>query len=564
MPAIFEPHGTLNVSDDPSSLPEKGGDGSILAQDMTRCKNLRLDQTAPRTRDGSSKLNASPLADTGIWQIIEQAGDRYTFAGDAIYKNESSIATGYTDAQWAGVLYNPFNSTTQSIYAVNGTDRVRIEGSNVYNMGITTPPQKPGASAGTGSGLTGDYSVKISYARKDGQTVVVESSPSEASSTITLADDGLYVTWNTPTDSQTTHVRVYRTTAGGSTYAHDQDVAVGRNYCTTNTPDGSLGAAPSSSYSRPGELTYIFGPNYNGYVFGVVGNKCYWCLPKQPDNWPSSYYLEVSPLQHALQTGVFYNGQPYVLSRNEIYYIQGTGTETYFPLRMNAITGAQGPQGACSVQGWGIFHIGSDGLYLFSEVDRNITQPNFQPIFRGETVNGVPGAGSLANAWVFQYRNQLWFGYPGASDTYPKNVLVWNLDNKRTSYYHYDNEVRTLCWDRTNDRLLAGDNSGYVWVLEDADQTTDDSTAISWEIESKSFTLPTRRHFPRWAKYDVDASSATTATGELILDGTSHQSHTLSSDRDTKRRLITTGNGKRCSVRVSGTGPVEIYSVEFE
>jgi hypothetical protein len=108
------------------------------------------------------------------------------------------------------------------------------------------------------------------------------------------------------------------------------------------------------------------------------------------------------------------------------------------------------------------------------------------------------------------------------------------------------------------------DENGYSWVVEDQTATDDDGTAITWEIRSKDFTLQTRRHFPRWMKYDVDASGADSATGALYLDGVSHQTHTLSSDRDTKRRLVTTGNGKRCSLAISGSGAVEIYAMESE
>ena len=111
---------------------------------------------------------------------------------------------------------------------------------------------------------------------------------------------------------------------------------------------------------------------------------------------------------------------------------------------------------------------------------------------------------------------------------------------------------------------MGGDTSGFVWYLENTSATDDAGTVISWEIESKAFSLSTRAHFPRWVKYDVDASGATTATGELMLNGSSHQSHTLSADRETTRRLVVTGNGERLSNKITGTGAVTIYAVESE
>jgi hypothetical protein len=110
-----------------------------------------------------------------------------------------------------------------------------------------------------------------------------------------------------------------------------------------------------------------------------------------------------------------------------------------------------------------------------------------------------------------------------------------------------------VCIDRTNERLLAVDTDGYVWHLEDEDKTKDNGVDVSWEVQSKDFTLSTRAHFPRWVKYDVDASGSATCVGELILDGTVHQLHSITGNRTTKRRLVGTGNGQRCALRVRGT-----------
>jgi len=146
---------------------------------------------------------------------------------------------------------------------------------------------------------------------------------------------------------------------------------------------------------------------------------------------------------------------------------------------------------------------------------------------------------------------------------------VFNITSGKTSYYKYPFEVREACVDDYNDRLLIADTDGYIWKIEDPDYSTDyvsvsSCTAISWESESKEFTLQTRAHFPRWGKMDVDASRVTTAYGRLLLDGTIHQSWNLSGDRNTRKRLCATGNGKRMQVRIDGTGPVEIYAVESE
>jgi hypothetical protein len=143
-----------------------------------------------------------------------------------------------------------------------------------------------------------------------------------------------------------------------------------------------------------------------------------------------------------------------------------------------------------------------------------------------------------------------------------------NLDTNKVQYYTYndgsDVEIRAIANDNTNDRLLIGDNAGFVRVIESSSYTKDGSTAIPFSIQGKDMTLQTHKHFPRWVKYDVDASLATSCVGSLILDDAVHQTHTITGTRDTRRRLVTTGNGSRASVRIAGSGPVSIYLAEAE
>lgn len=846
MTMLWRPNGSLNIATDPCDLPEEKSNGQIYSEAMQRCKNLRLDQKGViKTRDGSSKINTTPIDQRQITRIIEQSGDRYTFCGEQtiyyamldwevdddlvddtvtqftktredynhiydwelkylqgdtetiddpthgmwwgrIYKNETEIEDEVSAEEWSGIIYSPYNSTTDSIYCLNGVDRKRIEGSTVYEWGIEAPTAAPSLTSttdtsvvlllhmdgndgentftdsgvtthivtahgnantdtdrykfstagglfdGTGDyltipdhanfdlsdgiwtidfwyyptskvddrtiyyqgtdasnyaeiyqsvmgsepntylrikfhfynagtawislsgpltgislnawhhvavcengglfylfvdgilvdsdwtsyrlgnytgtvyiggdtsngivgsldefrilkgqaawttdftpptaaytnaipGLTGSYNIKYTYCRKEDTTVVCESNPSPASPTpVTCASNYLSAGWTASDDDQVTHVRIYRTLADGLDYYHDQDIAIGTTSKTITTADSALGSMVEEDHDRPPAGTFVAGPNYNGYIFVIHNNNLYFSKAKQPDYFPTAYYVEVSEPQFPGKCLVLYNGQPYYLSQKEIYLIQGTGYESFFPIPQRAITGTQSRNGAIAIPGTGIFHVGSDGIYLFSGSDRKISQGDFDPIFRGETVNGVPGITSLTNCWIIQFKNKVYFGYTSSGYYYPSNIICFNTESNRCSYYSYGREIRAVCVDEYNDRLLAGDNSGYVWELENKDETTDDSTAISWEVETKNFVLQTRAHFPRWVKYDVDALSATTAQGEIILDGESHQTHTLSEERNTRKRLVAIGNGRRCSFKISGTGPIKIYALESE
>lgn len=335
------------------------------------------------------------------------------------------------------------------------------------------------------------------------------------------------------------------------------------------TPDGELGDLIENDHDRPPFGSFVFGPAYDGTCFILKDNLLHYCKPKQPEYWPSLYYIEVTIKQFPLITGLFHNGQPIVMSKNEMFHIQGSGHGTFFPFPLKTKTGAQSIRGAISVAGKGVFHTGPDGIYLYSSGnDSKITEASLEPLFRGETAQGMPGVSSMATAILHEFKNSLYFAYQSTGYNWPTNVLVINLETNKTSYYTYNDgaavEIRAMTTDKESNRLLLGDNTGYVRVIESTSYTTDSGAAIPFEVQSKDFELQTRKHFPRWIKYDIDASSVATCTGELILNGESHHSHTITGSRNTKRRLVEIGNGNRSAIRISGTGPVTIYAAEGE
>lgn len=232
MSVQFDPSGQLDVSTDAGDLPEVASGTNIASGALTRCKNLRLNQRGQaKTRDGSAKVNAVAI-DIDIRHLAVQGGVRYAFAGDRIYRDETSIASGLTEAAWSSVQYSAFNDLTLQIYAMNGTDRKRIEGSTVYEWGIAAPTGEPVLAAGAGAGLTGEYNAVYTYCRKVGGALVAESNPSPASSTtVILVNQSLSVDVEQPTDPQVTHIRVYRSLAGAPTVFYlDREIQIGTGY----------------------------------------------------------------------------------------------------------------------------------------------------------------------------------------------------------------------------------------------------------------------------------------------------------------------------------------------
>jgi len=564
MPVKFMPSGFLDINTDPALLPAQLDGKNEISGAMTRCTNLNLDEPGvAKTRDGSRKLNATAIAQTNAHLLMEMDGNRYLFAGTVIYKNETSLATGLSSSKWRGIKYNSFNDTTMNIFALNGTNRKRIDSSEVNEWGITAPSAAPTVAVGALTGLTGTYKAKYTYVRKVGTTVVAESNPSAASSGVALVNQSLSITCVASSDSQVTHIRIYRTLTSGAVYYYDQEIT--GTTVDTNTADTALGTEVEIDHDRPPTGSIVIGPSYNGYCFILKDNLLYFCKANRPEYWPSTYYVEVSTIQHPLKAGEFFNGILYVVSDIEIFMIQGTGVNSFFPFPMSAITGALSQECILSVKGKGVFHVSNDGIYLFSlSEDKKISEEQFDPIFRGETRGNMQGInlGSIQNSWLVLFGNKLYFGYPGEDSTYPDNVLVINLLTNKTVHHNYSEIFRCVTVDRKNNRLLAVDNSGYIWQIEDPSMPNDNGTAIPWEIQSKSFSDRLYKYFPRSAKYDVELVNGGTCNGYILLSDEVKQSHSISKSRNTKKRLITSCTGDSLSIRLSGTGGIKIREVE--
>jgi hypothetical protein len=310
----------------------------------------------------------------------------------------------------------------------------------------------------------------------------------------------------------------------------------------------------------------VVGPNFNGTCFIIKDNLLYFSKPQQPEYWPALYYLEISSPQESLTGLTLYGGQVYVLTKSDIYLVQGTGYQSFFPLRQTALTGVLAQDGILALRGKGVLRVANDGLWgATGNSDDNLTNPRFRQIFFGETAGTIPGINRTytVNSWIISWRNKLYHAYPGGTEVYPGQILVTDLATGKTQHYDYGVDFATATIDIVNDRILAADTSGYIWELEDADLVSDAGTAISWDYQSGEVSDQLRQYFPRSAKYDVEVASGT-AVAHVMLDGVSKQQHTLSGSRNSTKRLVDTCTGKRLQCRITGTGAVSIWGAELE
>lgn len=420
-----------------------------------------------------------------------------------------------------------------------------------------------------GSTTTNTCYVKYTYVRRDSANLLItESNPSPAFQFITSSTQGIGIT--PPTDSSVTHVRLYRTNFNAEAtdeYYLDSEWNINmRTIGVTVLYDNELSTLLETDHNRPPLGSILAGPNYLGYIFMAYGSNLYYCKANQPEYWPATYFVSVGSPDRDITGLEFWNGNLYAMKRNEIYLIAGTGHGSFLPTIMRAKTGVKQHTMATSIKGAGLFRINSDGIYSFNLTsDEKITAKALNNIFYGETVENIVYIDEtyLTRCFTVEFKNKIYFFYVAYGESYAGNIIVVDMDTKKVCHFDYGVEFTAACVDYTNDKLYACDSSGYIWELEAESATTDNGTAIDWQIQSKVFSDTLYKYFPRYAKYDVDVVSGT-AYGYILLNEEVKQTHTITKSRNTKARHITGCTGDRLSLRLAGSGVVSIYGAEVE
>ena len=111
--------------------------------------------------------------------------------------------------------------------------------------------------------------------------------------------------------------------------------------------------------------------------------------------------------------------RPSILRKDTIYYLQGTDSQTFYPVKSMSSRGVESNQGFVIVDE-GIIFIAYDGLYLFNGQTSDIfTEEKVHALFHNETVNGISpiNKANLGNSWLVFFGGKIFFGYPDGNET---------------------------------------------------------------------------------------------------------------------------------------------------
>ncbi len=343
-------------------------------------------------------------------------------------------------------------------------------------------------AVGAAGSLTGDYSIRFTYARVVGGVICSESNPSPVSNTASLTSDVLSLsTLTDSTDSQVTHKIIYRTTSGGSTYLRDQMIATGTTTGTSSQADTALTDLLETDNDPPPNANWCWTHLETMFLVQDPSNPHYLWYSKRflPEQFPPSNFLEVGSPNDPLQCGLSHSGTCGIFTRSTKYQVLGNDASGFYVQEAPSHRGTPAPHSVC-VSEYGVIFLSRDGVYstTFGGVDTKLSDA-IEGIFLGQTVNGYApinwNAVNLCYGRV--WKGRYFLAYCSGGNTTPDIMAVYSFIMSHWSFY--DLAVTAINWEEDCDKLMIGQSDGTIHQMEVG--TSDNGTAITMSATTKDY-----------------------------------------------------------------------------
>lgn len=364
---------------------KSGWQNTVQHEDMNTdalfmCKDSNIDELGALTCRKLHKKNIYFTTQSleseieNFYQIdVEGIGKYLIFytVGSSLYCwNSATNGTRTLSSAMTGghVSYAPLKPVLSSktfVFITDGTTMLADDGTTTKTWGIDAPSGSVSATAqGSGGSLSaGDYSYVFTF--YDGETGS-ESDPSAACATFTAAADDSVVINNIQTsiDSRVTARRLYRTIADGGTRYLLTTIADNTTTTFTDTLADTMlvtqitedqGIPPSGDVVvGRGNRLFMVDPNYP--------NRVRYCRASRPDNWPSTYYVEVETSDDEVVNLCNLDGMLYFIGRAGVYRLYGESPDAFQAVGTRSHVGTD-----CR---WSVA-VGPDGIY-FARSDNGV------------------------------------------------------------------------------------------------------------------------------------------------------------------------------------------------
>jgi len=282
-------------------------------------------------------------------------------------------------------------------------------------------------------------------------------------------------------DAQVSHVEIWRTAGGGSSYLYLTALASGTTTYTDNTSDDELLSTelPTDNAKPYTWFDDCFGP-YNASMFWITRTQAgergrvYYSPVGRAEAMDG--FIEVATDDLPLQKGVMWKDTPFVFGEAGVYQI--AGTNPYFSRRMGGVPGTTKPHTVIETP-IGIMYEAQDAVRVFNgSSSAKASKENIQLLFRGQSA----GALSSFDGVVACYGR----GEYLISD---ETQLIACDVGRGTWRDIGDLAAKSLHYAEDADIIGAGTNADGIYDLEKEGETDDNSNDINIDLETNHIRI---------------------------------------------------------------------------
>ena len=549
----------VNLRLDPLALADGELVRAVNADLHTQLGVLRL-------RQGRQRLQPVPFSLAPIRGLFRHLGRRYQVAGQVLFRNFLFLLGELEGFARPTILpYQPLNEDTTWSFIADRALMRKDDGTTLRNWGIVAPAPTPVLAPGAAGVLTGVYGAVYTYARLVDGKIAHESNACPAPAPVTLAAQTLLVPLVASPDSQVTHIRIYRTVAGGTSYFFDQQAANVSATATLSLADDALGTAVETDNDPPPLASAAVEFQGHLWLCNAVEHPDYLYYSKRfrPESWPPDNFLKIGDPSDPLLSMVALTGVIGVFTALTKYRVFGTSATGFTHLEALNSRGVASANATTSTAR-GVAFVAKDGIWLtnFVEADQHLSQ-GIEGLFAGQTIGTyypIDTSTTTNLLALAEYKRRLYFGYRDTIGQFA--TAIYNPDTQH--WYHTSNDAHVFLYEEDTNQLTVGTTAGNVEILETGYSDIDGPITLDVFCAPRAGGDRFTRKGYEWL--GVDSEGAAPWQIGVTIDGVRVTTVEVRGPRRKRYARLperTTGQQWQASVAYIGQDPAALYAIEM-
>lgn len=353
--------------------------------------------------------------------------------------------TGYVAVK-TGLANGPlfdFVTFVDRMFACNGTDFFKFDGSNSSNVGLPNGMTGWGVTAVVGGGLSGLYIASFGYLNDRGY-----HGPAANGITISLNGSTFgtigYYGLSAPSGFGITAIALYRTSPNsidlaGTTYIP----AAGTTINDTGFPLTTRLAPTSYYFTMIPRYIEIYNNQAFYAGFSSMPSSVAWSQIGEPEGIEPDFDVEFRTNDGDRVTGMkTYNGSLVVTKERSFHRITGDNPDNFLFQEISDQYGCLSNRAMVTFENK-LWFLDSKGIVEYDSASFGVISNKIEPIF--DNMNIAAARENAVAAHVKQY-NEIWFAIPCDGATYNNCIIVFDYDVKAWTVYKGNNLQISSLW----------------------------------------------------------------------------------------------------------------------